>query len=578
MRRRLTWIIAVCVSGLVAGTARADDPLRLVPDVANLVIKVEQPRPLIDMLLELVPQKELQGFRNYREFIGSTNFRRFQQFLAHFERELGMPWPELVDQLAGNGIALASKVGEGEQPALLIIEGKNPELTKKFWKLAGEVLEQELARQELKQALERKSKGDVHALKIGDDFHASMVGSTIMVSNKAKALEAAYELHTGKSTKHILDKQELIAGRKLAGDNPLAWLWFDLDVAKKQDGFKNVYELPSSFFPLPLLFGGLGDSLSRSDYLTLAISREGKNPVFSFRLPAGRDGLHEALVGHVPPEGFPGLRPLLEPPGVLFSMSYYHDLPKFWENRAKILPADQLQGIEEAEKNSGRVLFGAKIGELFNGFGARHRLVAVRQTKTGYPAEPQIPIPAFAWVFDTRDPEGFAQKIEPPLRAAGLLASSQIRMKLVEETHGSHKIIGYRFNEQQKDGKIDTAFGGVLPNFSPCFVRVGDQFIFCSTLELAHTLIDELGKEQHKPLLKGTTSTGQFYWSGLSSFLAGNRDQLVTQSILAEGSTKEEAQQQVELLLDLLTKLGGVEFGVDMEKQRYKMDVRARVK
>jgi hypothetical protein len=34
----------------------------------------------------------------------------------------------------------------------------------------------------------------------------------------------------------------------------------------------------------------------------------------------------------------------------------------------------------------------------------------------------------------------------------------------------------------------------------------------------------------------------------------------------------------VELLLDLLTKLGGVEFGVDMEKQRYKMDVRARVK
>jgi hypothetical protein len=580
MLRPATWLLALGFASLIApASARAEDPLRLVPEVADVVVKIEQPRQLVQMVLDLVPAKELQGVRGYREFYASTNYRRFVQLLGHFERELKQPWPDLLEQLAGNGIVIATKIEKQGAPALLIIDGKNSDLTKLFWKVATEILEQELARQDVKQVLERKSRGEVQTLKLGDDFHAARVGATLIVSNKAKGLEAAYALLEGKEKKSIIGKKGLAEGRKLVGDGALAWGWLSLEQAHKDDQFKNIYELPNQFFPFPVLFGGLADSLRRAEFVTASLRLEGKDPVVSVRLPAGKEGLHEALMGHAPPDSGPGLRPLLQPPGVLFSMSYYHDVAKFWEKREQILPKDQLEQINKAEQASAPFLLGTRFGEIIGGFGSRHRLLTVRQEKTGYSVKPENAIPAFAWVVESRDPEKFAKAIEPPIRSINLFAGAFVRMDPIEEMHGTYKIVGYRFAEQQKAGKIDTAFNGVLPNFSPCFVRVGDQIIFSSTIELAHTLIDELDKESKSDAAanKNATVRSQFYWEGLSSFLAGNKDALVTQSILTDGSTPEEARQQVALLLDLLKKLGKVELGVDMEAKAWKLELRARV-
>src|SRR5262249_11753977 len=153
------------------------------------------------------------------------------------------------------------------------------------------------------------------------------------------------------------------------------------------------------------------------------------------------------------------------------------------------------------------------------GFGARHRLLTVRQEKRGYRVKPENPIPAVAWVVESRDAEKFAKAIEPPIRSLNLLTGALVRMEPVWGMAGSHKIVGYRFAEQQKAGKIDTAYNGVLPNFSPCFVRVGDQIIFSSTVELAHTLVDELEKESKSDAAtnKSATVRSQFFWEGLSS-------------------------------------------------------------
>jgi hypothetical protein len=582
----MPWLLAAGFAlFLVVTPAHPADPLRLVPDVADLVVKVEQPRALVENFLELIPQKELQGFRGYREFYESTNYRRFLQLIGHFERELGKPWPQLVDELAGNGIALGLKF-EKKAPALLVVEGKNPELTQRFVKLFLQVVEQELARQESKDKLERTTHQGVEVTKLGEGRWA-VIGSTILLSNADAGIKLAIDLHKGGSPKSVLEKKALQDGRKLIGDGALAWAWVSLAEVKKDQNFKNLYDLPSSFFPFPLTIGGLTDTIRRSDYVTASLRRDhprpplgkgGSDVVLSIRMPAGKEGLHEALAGHAPPEGSPAIRPLLEPKDVLFSLSYYQDLAKFWEKRDQILPKDQLENIDKAEKNSGAFLFGNRIGDFFNCFGARHRLVAVRQAKTGYTVAPQNQIPAFALVLEMRDPDKFAKAIEPPLRSLALLLGTQVRLEPVEEMHGAHKIIGYRFAEQQKAGKIDTAYNGVLPNFSPCFVRVGEQFVFSSTLELAHTLIDELAKEsKDSAIASDATVRGRFSWAGLSSFLAGNVDALTTQSILAEGSTPEEARQQVQLLLDLLQKLGSVEIGVDMLKDEYRLDLRARL-
>ena len=48
-----------------------------------------------------------------------------------------------------------------------------------------------------------------------------------------------------------------------------------------------------------------------------------------------------------PPADARGARPLLEPKDVLLSTSYYLDIGKFWENRAKLFNEKNLKEFEE---------------------------------------------------------------------------------------------------------------------------------------------------------------------------------------------------------------------------------------
>src|SRR5208283_5158118 len=96
-----------------------------------------------------------------------------------------------------------------------------------------------------------------------------------------------------------------------------------------------------------------------------------------------------------------------------------------------------------------------------------HRLVVAHQARPGYKIVPDQRFPAVALVLEMSDPE-FARSAETVLRAAALLGSFQFSLKLVEESHNEHKIVGYRFPE---DGKVPKDEGNLRFNISPCLVK-----------------------------------------------------------------------------------------------------------
>jgi hypothetical protein len=294
--------------------------------------------------------------------------------------------------------------------------------------------------------------------------------------------------------------------------------------------------------------------------------------VVSIRFPRGRKDMPEAIrLLHVPPAG-KGVLPPLQPPGTLFSHSFYLDVHEAWQQRAKILAEAQVQGLEGIDKQSGTFLFGKRMSDLLLGLGARHRIVFATQNVTGYKLEPVTRIPSFAFVAELRDPDAFAKGIEPALRSIGLLGGLGAEMKIVEEQHGDHKIVGYRFTQNAKNRAISD---GVLYNFSPCFVRVGDQMIFSSTLELARRLVETLVKEGHSPRPEDSAALrAAFSWQGLGAFLSTVKEQLVAQTILNDGSTPAEARKQVDLLMGILDRLGHLESSVTYEDENFHWDFR----
>jgi hypothetical protein len=215
------------------------------------------------------------------------------------------------------------------------------------------------------------------------------------------------------------------------------------------------------------------------------------------------------------------------------------------------------------------------LSKVFSAAGPYHRIVVAHQPKVGYKVTPKEPAPAFAFVSELRESEAFAKAIEPTLRGAAFLASTQIKLRMSESTHNDCKIVAWRFPEEVpfKPDVNDIRF-----NFSPCFTRVGNQFVVCSTVELCHELIDLLQKEaKDGAKSNNATSRIRFYAEGVADILSGIEDQLTTQAVLDQALTAEEARNQVRAFIRLLRGLGSLGLEADFQAKELHYDLRVRL-
>jgi hypothetical protein len=70
------------------------------------------------------------------------------------------------------------------------------------------------------------------------------------------------------------------------------------------------------------------------------------------------------------------------------------------------------------------------------------------------------------------------------------------------------------------------------------------------------------------------THQSRLSFAGLSDYLAGTKKQLVTQNMLQQGNTAEDAEKEVSLFLGLLDHLGRVETTTRYLPDQYQFDAK----
>jgi hypothetical protein len=568
-----------CLCLVWTAVARADtppDPLRLVPREADLFLEVKDPRHLLDTVRALPMLEEWYDLQPVREYRDSTNARLFRQLVAYFEKELGAKWPDLLDRLAGGGAVVALKFGRDPAPALLVIQGRDEELMHKFTRLGLGLAEQELARQGSKDRPEKGSYRDVETVRIGDKFHAAVVGSALLISNFEETLHHGMDLHLDGDKASMAGNPHVAEARKLLPGHPAGMAWLNLETVRQAPQAKDVFSLPRENFIFTVALGGLLDAAGRSPFLCAGLYADEHGFALCGRLPRGRDGMSPAVATHVPPAGEPGCRPLLRPAGVIFTDSYYLDVGKFWDERERLFTKERVKDFEDFDKNSGRFLAGNRFSKFLTQAGPYQRIVVAHQAKTGYKTRPKTTIPAFAVVVEMREPEEFAKGMETVLRGAALLAGAQAGLRLAEEKHGEHTLVGYRFPE---DRPLKADVNDIRFNFSPCFCAVGNQFFASSTIELGHELIDLLEKEAKEGSDRGPTAAQQdrVFSAGAAELLQSFEDVLLTQAILDQALSPEAAREQVRTFIDLVRRLGVLEREISYGPNEVRYDVRLKL-
>jgi hypothetical protein len=557
----------------ILGTARAaDDPLRFVPRQADFTLRIDSPRKLVEAVLATEPLRELGQFAAVREALQSTNARRGAKLLAYYEKELGAPWPELLDKLAGGGIVLAGRFDRTNQsPALFVIQGTDEELLKRAVPLLLTVIEQEQIRQDAPDRPKKATYRGLEIVHIGTDLHLARAGSVLLASNKAEAVERGLDLYINGRQDSLTEGTGPTAAGTLLPPTPLVSLWVNLKPAQESPEGQQFFKRPKSD-PTQLLFaGGLLDVIGQSPFLAMGTYRQPDGTwMTTFRMPRGRDATPEGQGLHIAAAGQPGCLPPLEPADVLYSTSFYLDLGKFWSEREKLLSEGPRKGLDQAEKNLGRFLAGRKLSELLTQSGPYHRFVAAAQVKSGYAQHPTQIIPAFAYNVSMRDP-GFGQAMNGLLRAVALFAGAQAKLKLVEETVDGVTLVGYRFPE---DGTLAGDVNNLRFNFSPCFAAVGDQFFAASTIEMGRELIRTLKKPAANMPATDTADKSRLFAAGGAALLKGFEDQLLTQTALAQAATIDEVRPEVAKFVAWVGKLGTLDFDTEYRPHEFRFEIK----
>ena len=448
MRSFVTLWLIIVASLTLGNMARGEDLLRFIPKEAQLALIVEQPRQLGEAMLAFDAYESAQVLPPVHEVLNSTNVRRFKQFVNYYEDELGAAWPELLDQIAGHGLAIGATF-QDNGPVLLVAQGKDAETVARFYNLATKLLENEVARDADGQSA--MNRGTIHGhatLHFGDDLHLAQVDDRIYISNKKLALIRGLALADGTKINRSLASQSSTAkGRQLLDGNPLAWLWIDFETVRQSTQGKQFFEGTQKDFLGNMVIGSSVNALSRAEFVAAGWYQNETGFQLQVRVPAKRAELPKQYALHVPMTvGVPGSLPLLKPDGVVYSQSFYLDLATSWKERKALFSNDVVQGIEKGVRDISKLLPGASMDQLLLMSGPHHRFVAsVKSYGLAYEgALPEQFLPAMALVTSMRDSE-FGNGMSSALRAAGFVATLQYKFTMHETEHDGIKIVSYRF-------------------------------------------------------------------------------------------------------------------------------------
>jgi len=569
MRSCLAAVILLLTSSV---SPAADGPLRFVPREADVAVAVEQPRAVIDAVRSFEPFRQLFQFEAIREQLESTNANRLAQLIAYYEKELGVAAPDLLDRLAGGGVALATRFQDGVPPVLLVACARDEALLHRAFDLLLATVRTEQERTESPMMVKSAEYRGFTGYQLGKDAFAAVAGPVLFASNKAEGVQAGLDLYINGSGESLARTGQPDEAKALLPSNPLAWTYVRLDKLHRQAAAQQAYKYPKGDPGQLILFQGVTDVLGKAPFLAVGQYASGDGFRTAIRMPAGRSATPDGLGLHLAGAGRPGSLPLLEPKNVLFSMSFHLDLGKLWTDRERLLTEGGRRAIEGADKQLGRFLGGKKLADMLTAVGPYHRLVVAAQDETGYRVRPDQIQPASAFVSDMRSP-AYAEGMNAILRTAALVLGAQAKLKMSEEKIGDVTLVTYRFPE---DGSLPADRGNVRFNFSPCFARVGNQFVIASSAPFARELVGIL---QSEPAGGSPRSTQmRVYSAGGAALLKAFEDQLLTQTILDRAVGAEQAKKEAAAFVDWLRSLGRLEIDTEYGADEYRTDIRWRWK
>lgn len=572
------------------------------PADAVISIEVSRPEAALDPLLDPRLASIVRELPGYPRWSTEPGYLGLTAGVALVETQLGTDWRTAARKLLGGGISLALRA---DGSAIVVSDSTDEALLGKLHEVSVSLTRMDAARRGEGDRVATLEHRGVTFWSLGpEEFHA-ILGNRIIIANREEALRRALDLRAegegpgsqGGDAGGGLDSNAAVGdGRKALGGRPFATAHVDLSALKLHPGLQQALQGGKEPFPA-LLFAGLADALRTSRWLALGLERiadgirleavvdgkiSGGGVAASFAVPpAVRPPAED---GGAPSDGLPaGALPNLDVPGRIAALSLWRDLHAFYAAKDRLFP-DRTAGLIFFENMMGIFFSGLDLTEeVFGQMAPEIRAVVATQRYDPKAGEPQVRLPGFAILLRLEDPERFGEVMEEAWqKALGLVnftrgQKAEPGMLIDREVHGGVKYSYAYFRLPEGASKdLDVRY-----NFRPAIARSGDTLILSSTDGLARDLIDAIEGEKAKPGAKANAadcshSILEIDGGGLREILAANREAMVASNMVDKGNSREQAEAEVGVLLDLLryVEFLGIDAGTRDETPRAVLELR----
>jgi len=578
-------VISILLLGLmlsVAAVPRAmsAEPLapaiKWIPDDALLVVEIADPAAILEVVFCPEAVSAVTSNPAYQFATSQPGYKQFEQIVRFLETSLETDWQAGLKTLLSGGITLAVRPDESVS---LVVDSEDAEMLSKLQEVLRNFAQAEAVKVGDPGRVESGEYRGVKGWTFGGEDAHCIVENRLIISSKAEALKAMLDLREGSGGGSIADSAGYKAAKADLGSEPVATLFVNLKAIKAHPPIAAVLgQGPNP--AASLLIPGVTEALQGSNWVAMGLSIDG----YKFGLEATVDGKTvdtEGPAGYAwsdKPDG--GALPNVTVPRQIAGMTFFRDLQTFYGAKDELFP----------QRTAGLVFFENMMGIFFTGRDLTDevlselqpdvRFVVAEQEYDAKSGIPQLQFPSFAAIFRMDNPDYFGEVMEEAWqKGLGLInftsgQKAQPGLILYRPTHNdvTFSVSRYSLADMDETDKTHSRY-----NFKPSLAIFDEWLVMSSTESLARDLIDALKEETAKQTkaLAGVHSMVEVNGRQLVSILKANRESLVRSNMVDDGSSREEAEVAIDMILKIAEYFGGakIELGSRDGRMRARLDV-----
>ena len=576
--------VSALVAGVVLGLSpslQADEPnaSQLLPQTTVAYLEIAEPAAIMNTVLDHALSQRVQAMDVYKKAQMSEGFRGFLTGRKFFELQIGADWRPAIEALTAKGI-YAGYDG-ATQGAVLLVHGKDEATMENFrakilemTRLSGGEKGEPVEYRDL--LIYRLEKGGVVVVR---DWLVVTNKSELWKSVVDRLLDSGEENASLDEAATLAGNTDFLAAQKTRRNDSHAWGFANLNAVREADGAKKVFEGKAENPLAELLIGGIQSTLKQSPYLTADLKVASAGIKLLFSTPWQSDWIPEERAYFFGPDNDGSAPALPEVPGTLMTLSTYRDFSQMWLRAGDLFDEQTNDQLAEADSNLSTVFAGRDFGEeILGSFEPQMGLLVVRQSFENKTPVPAIKLPAFALVMKLRDSETMRPELRRTFQSAvgffNIVGAQQgnPQLEMDMQKNGNIDLITSRYLPEKKDK--DSTSAPIIFNFSPSVGFMGDRFVLSSTAELAQQLSEAPSLETQQT---GVNTSLQLFVPAISESLADNREQLISQNMLQEGHSREEAEAAIGLVFEIVRCFKGAGMKLERVEQQLSLGLTLEV-